>query len=108
MTGSAFETMDVVSRVPEAASKRISRNNLFSEEGGVRGGRGSYGIGLHRRAGGYIHWCFFVFFSSGFLSVVFRVPRDAFCWLSGASWGLPGGLPDVIFGRISRISRFWG
>ena len=52
--------------------------------------------------------CFLVFFSGGFLSVVFRVPRDAFCWLSGASWDLPGGLPDVIFGRISRISRFWG
>ena len=29
-------------------------------------------------AGGYIFRCFLAFFSGGFLSVVFRVPQDAF------------------------------
>ena len=48
-------------------------------------------------AGGYIFRCFFVFFSGRFLGVVFRVSRDVFFWLSGASGGLPGGFPDVIF-----------
>ena len=48
----------------------------------------------------------FIFVSGRFLGVVFRVSRDVFVWLPGASWGLPGGLPDVIFGRISGIPLF--
>ena len=41
-------------------------------------------------------------------SVLFSGCPGTLFWLSGASWGLPGSLRDVIFSRISRISRFWG
>ena len=71
------------------------------------GGEGVRGFRWHE-VGGYIFGCFFEFFSGRFLGVVLRVPLGRFFWLSGASWGLPGGLPDVIFGRISGISPFWG
>ena len=59
-------------------------------------------------AGGYIFGCFFGFFSGRFLGVVFRVPLGRFLLAFGCLLGVPGGLPDVIFGRISRISPFWG
>ena len=41
MTGSAFEAMDVVSRVPEAASERISRKiySIINRGGSLRGER---------------------------------------------------------------------
>ena len=59
-------------------------------------------------AGGYIFGCFLAFFSGCFLGVVFKVSLRRCFWLSGASRGLQGGLPDVIFDRIWRISLFRG
>ena len=44
MTGSAFEAMDVVYRVPEAASERISRKIYsFQQRGESEGGEGRAG-----------------------------------------------------------------
>ena len=34
--------------------KNFQKEFILLREGGVRGGRGSYKIGFHRRAGGYI------------------------------------------------------
>ena len=69
---------------------------ILLREGGVRGGRGSYAVGLHGMAGGYMFRRFLAFSSGGFLSVVFRVPQDVFLAF-GCLLGSPGGSPGRHF-----------
>ena len=59
-------------------------------------------------AGGYIFRCFLAFFSGGFLSVVFRVPRYAFVGFRvplGVSRGVSG---TSFFGEFREFSYFGG